>query len=657
MSQPAPSASSGGTAKGKKNAPTSRASATAPAPDTASAFDEAFNRLQTRGRIAAGERISVSKLTRVLRVLLEEVQPRLTNTEAPELRADMGALATVLENVSDTVDSRRIETSVEAGVKSAIADITARVEAAHAQIQEHSNTAKRDAQLLLDGLAKVNTDGVLLKGQLAGMEDKVDGLTSVVGDLKDAGASIKETAATYKDVLTRSAPLPSSTPTGTPSSADDARAMARAEIRAHQFLFDYPKANPESASPQLLPSLTATRDLVKKAIDATVPADDMDVSIKSLTTLANGGVLLELGSVAAVEWIRDDEGRRSDFEKTYGHGITIKARLYMVIVRSVPVHLDVSSPDLMREWEEANDCPTGSFSHAVWHKSPSKRHAQQTIAYARLYVTSVAVVNNLLERETMLVSQRRVGVFRDEAEPTRCFNCNLFGHFASACQNASACGHCAGSHETRSCTDKEKKACAACKADGHSSFDRGCPTFKTACERFSARRPGDRSPFYYDRERPWTRPVSQPSPVAPVSQYTYASSGAPAPGPAVRFGPGGARHPGGQALLSDFFPGQQRPGDWQQEVPQGPGGWGVADEPFRPSAAWQRGRGGAAGRGRGRGGQNPNEIQFNTNAPRWGVPTGSQANGHNAQAPAPPSSSQPPAGSAPTATPAPRSNQ
>lgn len=62
------------------------------------------------------------------------------------------------------------------------------------------------------------------------------------------------------------------------------------------------------------------------------------------------------------------------------------------------------------------------------------------------------------------------------ARPTRCYNCNKYGHFQSRCVHATACGNCSGSHPTDQCTSTEKK-CPAC-GEAHTVTDPRCPVYK-----------------------------------------------------------------------------------------------------------------------------------------------------------------------------------
>ena len=43
--------------------------------------------------------------------------------------------------------------------------------------------------------------------------------------------------------------------------------------------------------------------------------------------------------------------------------------------------------------------------------------------------------------------------------PTRCFNCNSYGHVANFCKGEPTCAKCSNQHKTTDCTEVIKKCC------------------------------------------------------------------------------------------------------------------------------------------------------------------------------------------------------
>jgi hypothetical protein len=59
----------------------------------------------------------------------------------------------------------------------------------------------------------------------------------------------------------------------------------------------------------------------------------------------------------------------------------------------------------------------------------------------------------------------------------QCFNCNQWGHTTSACGKKICCGHCAGPHSTKSCS-QTSTSCTNC-GQKHKAWQRqACPTFQ-----------------------------------------------------------------------------------------------------------------------------------------------------------------------------------
>lgn len=59
---------------------------------------------------------------------------------------------------------------------------------------------------------------------------------------------------------------------------------------------------------------------------------------------------------------------------------------------------------------------------------------------------------------------------------TQCFNCQRCGHVEKTCRNSTACGHCAGPHQSREYTaaTKQHRQCAVCSNIGHEAWSTTC---------------------------------------------------------------------------------------------------------------------------------------------------------------------------------------
>ena len=68
--------------------------------------------------------------------------------------------------------------------------------------------------------------------------------------------------------------------------------------------------------------------------------------------------------------------------------------------------------------------------------------------------------------------------YQPKKQPTRCYNCQRFGHTARDCKKPSACAKCSESHATRDCTHTENiKKCVNCASVDHHTYDKSCPKY------------------------------------------------------------------------------------------------------------------------------------------------------------------------------------
>ena len=59
--------------------------------------------------------------------------------------------------------------------------------------------------------------------------------------------------------------------------------------------------------------------------------------------------------------------------------------------------------------------------------------------------------------------------------PTRCYQCNKYGHVAQNCRGSLSCPKCGGPHNFTDCSVEDLK-CSNC-GGSHSASDKSCPTF------------------------------------------------------------------------------------------------------------------------------------------------------------------------------------
>lgn len=78
-------------------------------------------------------------------------------------------------------------------------------------------------------------------------------------------------------------------------------------------------------------------------------------------------------------------------------------------------------------------------------------------------------------------------------KPTRCFNCQKFGHVAKVCKEKKRCARCSGEHDYGECGEGVRPKCCNC-GGGHSAAYWGCEVMRRETEIQSVKRK-DRVPF------------------------------------------------------------------------------------------------------------------------------------------------------------------
>lgn len=315
-------------------------------------------------------------------------------------------------------------------------------------------------------------------------------------------------------------PLPQPIPPRPPVTHSQLQIQNRERIKRRQVLVDFEKT--EELQLEVMDEKTLTR----KATDAlytvfaaaTGPKPD-EVKLKSGVLLRNGGLLLELNSSEAANWLRSG-GVTSSFLDNLGSGASIKNRTYQVIVQFVPVTFDPTNDDHVRGFEENNNIAIGSIAKMDWIKPKKDRKEGQKVATLRVYHQDAESANVIL-KQGAYVFDKRVEPRRPHKEPIRCLRCHKFGHERRNCSYQIAyCGKCTRAHETDDCSEPPTEyKCINCLGP-HPSYSRECPKFWEKCQQMDQRCPENGLAFY-PTDEPWTwitldhAASSQPPPPPP----------------------------------------------------------------------------------------------------------------------------------------------
>jgi len=125
-------------------------------------------------------------------------------------------------------------------------------------------------------------------------------------------------------------------------------------------------------------------DSIKTIWAATTEPKPPHPKLKAATLMCNGGLLLELDSPKAVDWLKREDVQES-FLSNMGSGANIKDRTYQVIVQFIPANFKPNDDQHIREYEASNGRESESVLKVEWIKPVSERRQNQRVATMRVY--------------------------------------------------------------------------------------------------------------------------------------------------------------------------------------------------------------------------------------------------------------------------------
>jgi hypothetical protein len=329
------------------------------------------------------------------------------------------------------------------------------------------------------------------------------------------------TSTLYRDSLTRGLE-------GKQTATTDHRILAREGIKARQFLLDFPPASTIHNKSQTEILRACNEALAGMAIEGSVSH-----KLRSVERMTNKGLLGEFLTDLGAEWFRSENIANTFITAlgAMGDGGLLKQRTFNTIAYFVPVEFMPIELEHLEELAQVNGLTTDSIAKMRWAKPIARRNPDlhQRFAHLILSFQSVDVANTAIV-QGLVICGKRVQIRKCKKEPIRCHKCHGWNHMARECINKDTCGTCSSKvHRTDQCNDRTKLRCTPCgeKGDGHTSWDRRCPTFLAKCTAFDTTHPENKLPFF---------PASQ--------AWTWSAEYPP---PAIRHGDGSLRLPPNEA--------------------------------------------------------------------------------------------------------------
>ena len=226
---------------------------------------------------------------------------------------------------------------------------------------------------------------------------------------------------------------------------------------------------------------------------------ETQISFVGARKLHNGGVIYEMGSTEAAQWLKG-KTNMTNFLQVFSATSIIKHRAYSIIAEYIPLTFDPTERGQIAEIKRVNGLNPDDILSAKWIKPATSRHQGQCSAHAILGFTQPTGANAAI-RNGGIIAGKRVWARKLLQEPQRCLKCQKVGasHIAAECkQEKDTCGSCGNDHRTTECTitDTTLYKCVNCNESGHAAWDCQCSTFIRANSLFNAKHPENRYRYF-----------------------------------------------------------------------------------------------------------------------------------------------------------------
>ncbi|KAG2048696.1 hypothetical protein BDR06DRAFT_895004, partial [Suillus hirtellus] len=131
-------------------------------------------------------------------------------------------------------------------------------------------------------------------------------------------------------------------------------------------------------------TLTAVRN------DSTPPG-----TIRSVSTLRNGGIIVELENETLASWFNSPNGKAA-IESQLDTSVSFRQHLYTLVLEYLPTITQIDRDGFLRDIEQENYLPDATLASIRWIKPAQKRSAGQRKAFALLLVSDIHVTNNII---------------------------------------------------------------------------------------------------------------------------------------------------------------------------------------------------------------------------------------------------------------------
>ncbi|QRV94576.1 Reverse transcriptase from transposon X-element protein [Ceratobasidium sp. AG-Ba] len=458
--------------------------------------------LYDKSLVPQGEEASVDNLANAL-LLLSKQKEHAKNTN---LLITLRSIAALLKVASNPLE--KIQSTLESAVESLVTPAILRIEESVTKISSELGVFRAE-------YSQSSSELVERMGETRGPAQVMPGAVSPA--VVDDGPSGNDGRRSYAAAVTSS-----------PSQRMERPApvvTTRIEKQDRQILLDSEATEGMEALSQLPESALVLKaklamEALSEAMKESMPEG---AHFRSANVLQNGGVVYEMNSKEAADWIKRPDICAA-FADQFGSSVRYRERSFPVVVECVPVSFDTASKHSISKLEHDNNLPANSIVSCRYIVPPAKRRENQRHAFIVVQFRDKEAANVCI-RSPIVVEGKQCDARKLAKKPVRCTKCQKFGHPTKQCKSPTfVCGTCPGQHDTKDCRDRVNVYCRTCGVQGHPTWDTKCPGYYAECASFATRVPDNLYKYFVTSEE-WTwekvtdakQSITSPPPFQPTA--------------------------------------------------------------------------------------------------------------------------------------------
>ncbi|XP_023225009.1 uncharacterized protein PF11_0207-like [Centruroides sculpturatus] len=221
-----------------------------------------------------------------------------------------------------------------------------------------------------------------------------------------------------------------------------------------------------------------TSEEIKKIMVKNVNPTDINIGVKQMRMIKDGGVVVELTSSEDMTTLKKELDKIKELE-------TVERKKKLPTIKIVSVPKDIEKEELVHKMYEQNMCLSENLSETFVEKQIKIKYSiPQKDSTLQTWIMEVSpmIREILINEEKLYIGWVRCTVY-DHITVIRCFKCLNFGHFAKECQEKEqVCSHCNGAHIYKDCVKEGPATCINCVRNSltevnHNSMDKHCPSY------------------------------------------------------------------------------------------------------------------------------------------------------------------------------------